>query len=83
MSILTRPLTEHELVAVENEPAPVAHETFTQIFSVDLGDLEILDEDTDDDDAPQSTRVEPSVWAWIVSFGSVAGALAYAAAVAS
>lgn len=82
MSILTRPLTEHELAAVENEPAPVAHETFTQIFSVDLGDLEILDEDTDTD-APQSTRIEPSVWAWIVSFGSVAGALAYAAAVAS
>ena len=80
MSILTRPLTERELAAVENEPAPVAHETFTQIFAVDLGDLEIVDEDTD---APQSTRIEPSVWAWIVSFGSVAGALAYAAAVAS
>ncbi|MCD2116766.1 MULTISPECIES: hypothetical protein [Rhodococcus] len=43
MSILTRKLTEHELAAVENEATPVAHETFSQIFSVDRGQLEVLD----------------------------------------
>lgn len=43
MSILTRKLTERELAAVENESTPVAQETFSQIFSVDHGQLEVLD----------------------------------------
>ncbi|MCB8909023.1 hypothetical protein KUG88_02585 [Rhodococcus rhodochrous] len=43
MSILNRPLTEQELAAAGIEPAPIAHETFTQIFAVKEGQLEVLD----------------------------------------
>lgn len=78
MSILTRKLTERELAAVENEPAPVAHETFTQIFAVDRGELEIVDE-TDEATAPTPKRVDLAVWAWVITMGSAAGALIYAA----
>ncbi len=34
MSSLTRPLTDKELAAAGIEPAPLAHETFTQVFAV-------------------------------------------------
>ncbi|MCD5419737.1 MULTISPECIES: hypothetical protein [Rhodococcus] len=43
MSILNRPLTEQELASAGIEPAPIAHETFTQIFAVKEGELEVLD----------------------------------------
>jgi hypothetical protein len=43
MSILNRPLTEQELADAGIEPAPIAHETFTQLFAVDRGELTILD----------------------------------------
>ncbi|MCZ4649455.1 hypothetical protein O4106_21780 [Rhodococcus pyridinivorans] len=46
MSILNRPLTEQELAEAGIEPAPIAHETFTQIFAVKEGQLEILDSAT-------------------------------------
>ena len=78
MSSLTRKLTEHELAAVENEPAPVAHETFTQIFAVDRGELEVLDED-DDATPPKPARIGLAVWVWSITMGSAAGALIYAA----
>lgn len=87
MSILTRKLPEHELTAVENESTPVAHETFSQIFSVDRGQLEVLDpfsvtpaegeSDADEDTPPKPMRLTPAVVAWIATFGGTIGALIY------
>ncbi|MGX6513290.1 hypothetical protein [Rhodococcus sp. SJ-2] len=78
MSILTRPLTDAELEAAGIEPAPVAHETFTQMFAVDRGELEIVD-DPEDDIPPKPKRISPAVWAWLVTMGAASGALLYAA----
>lgn len=85
MSILNRPLTEQELADVGIEPAPVAHETFTQLFAVDRGDLEVLDPFAcspaaahfaeADDEAPKPARIGPAVWAWGITMGAAAGAL--------
>ena len=81
MSILTRKLTEHELAAVENESTPVAHETFSQIFSVDRGQLEVLDPfsatpaDEDDDTPPNPMRLTPAVVVWLGTYACVIGAL--------
>lgn len=83
MSILTRPLTDDELAAAGIEPAPIAHETFTQVFAVQDGELEIVTEDTDDEAPPAPTRIGPAVWAWGITFGAAIGTLAYAAAVTS
>lgn len=89
MSILTRKLTERELAAVENESTPVAHEAFSQIFSVDRGQLEVLDpfsatpaeggSDEDEDTPPKPMRLTPAVVAWIATFGGTIGALIYLA----
>ncbi|KHJ74681.1 hypothetical protein [Rhodococcus sp. Chr-9] len=85
MSILTRKLTEHELAAVENESTPVAHETFSQIFSVDRGQLEVLDPfsatppDEDDETPPSPMRLTPAVVAWIATYGGTIGTLIYLA----
>lgn len=76
MSILTRPLTEHELEAAGLEPAPVAHETFTQMFAVDRGELEVVDE-PEDDEAPKPTRISPAIWVWAVTTGAAFGSLFY------
>ncbi|MFD6677536.1 hypothetical protein ACFWDA_24645 [Rhodococcus zopfii] len=84
MSSLTRPLTDDELSAAGIEPAPIAHETFTQVFAVQDGELEIVTEDTGNDEAPpEPTRIGPAVWAWGITFGAAIGTLAYAAAVTS
>ncbi|WP_371053686.1 hypothetical protein [Rhodococcus gordoniae] len=81
MSILTRKLTERELAAVENEVAPVAHETFSQIFSVDRGELEVLDPfsatPTDEvgETPPNPMRLTPAVVAWLATYGVTIGTL--------
>lgn len=77
MSILTRPLTDAELEAAGIEPAPVAHETFTQVFAVDRGELDVIEED--DDTPPKAQRIGLAVWAWGITFGAAIGALTYAA----
>jgi hypothetical protein len=87
MSILSRNLTERELTAVENESTPVAQETFSQIFSVDRGQLEVLDpfsatpaegeSDEDDETPPKPMRLTPAVMAWIATFGGTIGTLIY------
>lgn len=82
MSILNRPLTERELAIVESEPAAIAHETFTQVFAVDRGELEILDVE-DDETPPAPTRIGLAAWAWAISSGAAIGTLIYAAAVTS
>lgn len=73
MSILTRPLTEHELEAAGIEPAVIAHETFTQMFAVDRGELEIVGEPEGDENPPKPKRVGLAVWAWLFTMGSVFG----------
>ncbi|MBH0123657.1 hypothetical protein ACWDUD_01420 [Rhodococcus sp. NPDC003382] len=83
MSILTRPLTDAELKAAGIEPAPIAHETFTQVFAVHDGELEIVDEDKGDDTPPGPARIGLAVWAWAITFGGAVGALIFAAEVAS
>ena len=88
MSILTRLLTDDELAAAGIEPAPIAHETFIQVFAVHDGELEIVDEgDTvspaDDDTPPAPKRIGPVVWAWAITTGVAFGAITYAAAVSS
>ncbi|WP_068166212.1 hypothetical protein [Rhodococcus phenolicus] len=60
MSSLTRPLTDKELAAAGIEPAPLAHETFTQVFAVRDGELDILDEDADDIPEPETADARPS-----------------------
>lgn len=90
MSILNRPLTEQELAAAGIEPAPIAHETFTQLFAVDRGQLEILDafstpladgeqDEEYEDTPPKFASVTPAVWGWAITMGAAAGALFYAA----
>lgn len=92
MSILTRKLTEHELATVENEATPVADETFSQIFSVDRGALEVHDafsatpaedqatEDEDEDDTPpKPMRLTPAVVVWMATYGGTIGTLIYLA----
>ncbi|MCK8674289.1 hypothetical protein M1M07_24645 [Rhodococcus sp. HM1] len=88
MSILTRPLTDAELKSAGIEPAPIAHETFTQVFAVHDGELEIVDQATDevvedDETPPPPTRIGLAVWAWAITFGGAVGALVYAAEVSS
>lgn len=82
MSILTRPLTDQELADAGIEPAPIAHEAFTQVFAVQDGELEIVDE-SDEDTPPAPKRIGPVVWAWAITTGVAFGAITYAAAVSS
>lgn len=79
MSILTRPLTEPELEAAGIEPAVIAHETFTQVFAVDRGELEIVDEPEDEEIPPKPSRISPAVWAWGITMGAAFGGVLYAA----
>ncbi len=92
MSILTRPLSEQELADAGIEPAPIAHETFSQLFAVDRGELEVLDpfsaspaegQQIDDGTPPAPQRVGPAVWAWGVTMGAATGLIAYASVVTS
>ncbi|UPK64949.1 hypothetical protein MYP14_06245 [Rhodococcus pyridinivorans] len=95
MSILNRPLTEQELADAGIEPAPIAHETFTQIFAVHDGQLEVLDpfaatpieaesdesdrSDGEDDTPPKPMGLTPAVVAWIATYGGTIGTLIYLA----
>ncbi|MDV2475122.1 hypothetical protein F8M49_21165 [Rhodococcus zopfii] len=81
MSSLTRPLTDKELAAAGIEPAPIAHETFTQVFAVHDGELEVVAEDNDDaeDAPPASKRITPVVAIWCLTYSSAIGALIAAA----
>ncbi|TCN51839.1 hypothetical protein EV641_109230 [Rhodococcus sp. SMB37] len=83
MSILTRPLTEHELEAAGIEPAPVVHETFTQMFTVDRGELEIVDDTEEDDIPPKPMRIGLAVWVWGLTMGAAFGTVGYLAVVTS
>lgn len=89
MSILNRPLTEQELASAGIEPAPIAHETFTQIFVVREGELEVLDpfsatpvevesyehDEHDEDTPPKPMRLTPAVVVWLGTYAGVIGAI--------
>lgn len=74
MSILNRKLTAEEKAAIENEPTPVADETFTHVFAVDRGELIV---DPDDTEPPVPKRVWPAVALWVATLGATVGSVFY------